>query len=74
MYLSLYGDVDKLKLFCQKQQYSFEQEEKRIIIPLKTDQEPLAVLAQLKNEDIAVSEVTYLQPTLHQIFVEKVGS
>ncbi|MEC1524239.1 ATP-binding cassette domain-containing protein [Neobacillus niacini] len=74
MYLSLYGNVDKLKSFCQQQQYSFEQEEKRIIIPLNKEQDPLMVLMQLKNDDIAVSEVTYLQPTLHQIFVEKVGS
>ncbi|MBY0148044.1 ABC transporter ATP-binding protein [Neobacillus niacini] len=74
MYLSLYGDVDKLISFCQEQEYPFEQEEKRIIVPLKSDQEPLTVLTQLKNENIEVSEVTYLQPTLHQIFVEKVGS
>jgi ABC-2 type transport system ATP-binding protein len=35
MYLSLYGDIDKLISFCQVQGYSFEQEEKRIIIPLR---------------------------------------
>lgn len=74
MYLSLYGDIDKLISFCQVQGYSFEQEEKRIIIPLKKEEEPLTVLSQLKNKDIKINEVTYLQPTLHQIFVEKVGS
>ncbi|MEH7014690.1 ATP-binding cassette domain-containing protein [Neobacillus niacini] len=74
MYLSLYGDVEKLKTFCQNHHYAYEKDEKRIIIPLKKKQEPLTVLTQLKNEDIAISEINYLQPTLHQIFVEKVGS
>jgi ABC-2 type transport system ATP-binding protein len=74
MYLSLYGDIDKLISFCQVQGYSFEQEEKRIIIPLKKEEEPLTVLSQLKKKDIKINEVTYLQPTLHQTFVEKVGS
>ncbi|TDL62974.1 ATP-binding cassette domain-containing protein [Rhodococcus qingshengii] len=74
MYLSLNSDIDKLISFRQVQGYSFEQEEKRIIIPLKKEEEPLTVLSQLKNKDIKINEVTYLQPTLHQIFVEKVGS
>ncbi|MFP7298034.1 ABC transporter ATP-binding protein [Neobacillus niacini] len=74
MYLSLYGDIDRIISFCHVHGYGFEQEEKRIIIPLKKEEEPLTVLSHLRNEEISITEVTYLQPTLHQIFVEKVGS
>ncbi|MEO2076836.1 MAG: ATP-binding cassette domain-containing protein [Bacillus sp. (in: firmicutes)] len=74
MYLSLYGDVEKLKGFCLQHQYSFEQELKRVIVSLTRDQDPLTVLSQLKHEGIPVNEVTFLQPTLHQIFIDKVGS
>ncbi|WP_413306767.1 ATP-binding cassette domain-containing protein [Bacillus sp. 1P10SD] len=74
MYLSLYGDVETLKGFCQQHQYSFEQEMKRVIVSLTKDQDPLTVLTQLKQEGIPVNEVTFLQPTLHQIFIDKVGS
>jgi ABC-2 type transport system ATP-binding protein len=74
MYLSLYGDVEKLKVFCLHHNYSFEQELKRVIVSLANDQDPLHVLSQLKEEEVPVSELTFLQPTLHQIFIDKVGS
>lgn len=74
MYLSLYGDVGRLVNFCSANQYSYEQEAKRVIVSLKNDQDPLTILSQLKQEGVGVNEVTYLQPTLHQIFVDKVGS
>jgi ABC-2 type transport system ATP-binding protein len=74
MYLSLFGDVPKLANFCSSNQYAFEQENKRVIVSLKNGEDPLDILSQLKRDGVGVQEVTYLQPTLHQIFVDKVGS
>jgi ABC-2 type transport system ATP-binding protein len=74
MYLSLFGDVSTLASFCSANKYAYEQEAKRVIVSLKNDQDPLSILSHLKQEGVEVSEVTYLQPTLHQIFVDKVGS
>ncbi len=74
MNLSLYGNINRLAGFCAEHNYPFEEEAKRIIVSLKKEQDPLAILSQLKQEGVAVSEVTYLQPTLHQIFIDKVGS
>lgn len=74
MYLSLFGDVSRLVNFCSTNGHSYEQDAKRVMVSLKMDQDPLAILTQLKQEGVSVNEVTYLQPTLHQIFVDKVGS
>lgn len=74
MYLSLFGDVAGLAAFCSANEYAFEQEHKRVIVPLKKNQDPLDILSELKKNGVGVNEVTYLQPTLHQIFVDKVGS
>ena len=74
MNLSLYGNVPVLARFCNDYKYPYEEEAKRIVVSLKKDQDPLAILSHLKQEGVAVSEVTYLQPTLHQIFIDKVGS
>lgn len=74
MNLSLYGNVQGLSKFCNEYKYPYEEEAKRIIVSLKKEQDPLAILSQLKQEGVGVSEVTYLQPTLHQIFIDKVGS
>jgi ABC-2 type transport system ATP-binding protein len=74
MYMSLSGNVKKLAEFCSNYHYSYEVDAKRVILALNKEQEPLMVMKQLKNEGIVTTEMTYLQPTLHQIFVEKVGS
>jgi ABC-2 type transport system ATP-binding protein len=74
MYLSLFGDVPKLANYCSSNQFAFEQESKRVIVSLKNGEDPLDILTQLKKDGVGVQEVTYLQPTLHQIFVDKVGS
>ncbi|MEH7883892.1 ATP-binding cassette domain-containing protein [Bacillus sp. JJ1609] len=74
MYLSLFGEVSRLVTFCSANGHSYEQDGKRVIVSLEQDQDPLAILTRLKQEGVDVNEVTYLQPTLHQIFVDKVGS
>ncbi|MBM7661524.1 ABC-2 type transport system ATP-binding protein [Bacillus mesophilus] len=74
MHLSLYGDLENIASFCGNNQYDYEQEAKKITISLTNGQDPLDILAKIKQENIVVNEVTYLRPTLHQIFVEKVGS
>lgn len=74
MYLSLFGDVSRLGAFCSANGHAYEQDGKRVIVSLEQNQDPLAILTRLKQEGVGVNEVTYLQPTLHQIFVDKVGS
>ncbi|WP_226645924.1 ABC transporter ATP-binding protein [Mesobacillus subterraneus] len=74
MNLSLYGNLPGLAKFCAANDYPFAEEAKRIIVSLKKEQDPLTILSQIKQEGVGVSEVTYLQPTLHQIFIDKVGS
>ncbi|WP_456277717.1 ABC transporter ATP-binding protein [Bacillus sp. AK128] len=74
MHLSLYGELDQIATYCTDHNYPFVQEAKKITLSLPHDQDPLDILSKIKQEDIHVKEVTYLQPTLHQIFIDKVGS
>lgn len=74
MNLSLYGNVNELINFCRKHHYTYQNEGKHVILALPKKKNYLLILEQLKEENINVSEITYLKPTLHQIFVEKVGS
>ncbi|UII56618.1 ATP-binding cassette domain-containing protein [Cytobacillus spongiae] len=74
MYLSLFGDVRTLSEFATKHGYTFQEDGKRIILSLTNEDDHLRVLSQAVEAGVHVSEVTYLQPTLHQIFIDKVGS
>lgn len=74
MNMAITGDTRNLVSFFSSKNLPYQQEEKRVILTLPKKENPLQILEQLKQDGIEVNEFTYLQPSLHQIFIDKVGS
>lgn len=65
-------DNESIQTYLKNNKIAFEHKFKDIYIKVRTEQEALQILDSLKQNDIPLRYFKLLEPTLHEIFVERV--